>query len=102
MPTMGERRGSAAADPWKRASPCANTPPSAAASQVPFPEAVGAASTIAAVDRPDEDPANGAVPSAKTPPSAVTTRYPVVGHWGAAAPVGCQPRSRPCTACAVV
>src|SRR2546426_945853 len=60
------------------ASPYANTPPSAAASQEPLPVAVAAIPTTGAWrESVPADPMNGASPYANTPPSAAASQYPL-------------------------
>src|SRR5688500_7171510 len=77
MATIGAVNRVAPMLPANGASPNANTPPSAAASQYPSPVGVDAMATIGAVNRVAPMlPANGASPNANTPPSAAASQYP--------------------------
>ena len=76
-PTIGLFRVSDPVEPWKAASPKANTPPSAPTSQYPFPSDVDAMPTIGRSSaRFAMEPWNPASPKAKTPPSVAVSQYP--------------------------
>ena len=53
-------------EPWKRASPKLNTPPSEATSQYPCPVAVASIATMGACSTPWGSPASAAAPNAST------------------------------------
>ena len=73
MPTAGDARRGDASDPWKRASPKLNTPPSDATSQYPFPLGVAAIPTIGWLrTMAPVLPKNCASPYEKIPPSDAT------------------------------
>src|SRR3954453_8867908 len=67
MPTIGEVRRMAPADPRKRASPKAKIPPSEETSQYPLPVGVGAISTIGVLRSKEAvDPNDVAAPNGRT------------------------------------
>ena len=75
IPVIGAARGLSAIEPWNGASPKANTPPSAAASQYPGPSGAAAIPTAGALRcLPPIDPSKVASPKANTPPSAATSQ----------------------------
>ena len=76
MPTTGALSGLPPREPWKRALPKENTPPSAATSQYPSPVGAAAMPTMGASEV-NGVARSGAVPQGATWPVRSASQYPV-------------------------